>query len=136
MKKTSEVLFKISTILGAICAGIMLAVSPFELVFGFSPRIHEMLVEAYSDGNINTSFELNGESFATLIQTICAVTGILLVILGVLCVVASILGVRLRKQATRGSLIAAIVIGAISIDTLIVGAIFGLIALNKEDKRE
>ena len=124
MKKASEVLFKISTILGAICAGIILAVSPFELVLGFSPRIHEMLVEAYND------------AFATLIQTICAVTGILLVIIGILCVVASILGVRLRKQAIRGSLIAAIVIGAISIDTLIVGAIFGLIALNKEDKRE
>ena len=45
MKKASEVLFKISTILGAIFAGIILAVSPFELALGFSPRIHEMLVE-------------------------------------------------------------------------------------------
>ena len=49
---------------------------------------------------------------------------------------ASILGVRLRKQATRGTLIAAIVIGALSVDTLIIGAIFGLIALNKEAKQE
>ena len=139
MKRASEILFKISTILGAIIGGVVLAFVPFELIVGFSGHIREMLIEAFDNGTITYTgdiSQMNGELFATIIQTTLVVSGIISILVGVGCVIGAILGVRARKEATRGLLIASIVVGALSLDSLVVAGIFGLIVLNKEAKRE
>ena len=141
MKKASFILFKISTIFGAIIAAILLATAPFLLVMGFSSHIHQMLVDSYNDGVITwPSFAYytgdDPEVYAWLIQVFLMSLGFVCVILGIICVVASIISIKVRKEATRGLLIASIIIGALSIETMIVGAILGLIALNKEQPRE
>ena len=139
MKKASFILFKISTILGAVVAGIVLVSACPLLIMGFSAHIHGMLVDAYDSGSISWPFpfaEMDGQMFATLIQACLAATGFLCFFIGALCLIASILAIKVRKEPTRGLLIASIVLGAFSIDTMVLGGIFGLIALKKEKRLE
>ena len=139
MKKAAYILFKISTILGAILGGIILAGVPFQLMVGFSSHIHEMLVEAYDNGTIvwnDASIQMTGELYATIIQTTLLITGFYAIFVGICCVIGAIIGVRARKQATRGLCIAAIIFGVLSVETLIIAGIFGLISLRKEESLE
>ena len=54
----------------------------------------------------------------------------------VACVVAYIISSKVRKEATRGLLIASIIVGPFSVSAMIVGGILGLIALKKEQPSE
>ena len=141
MKKASFILFKISTIFGAIIAAILLATAPFLLVMGFSSHIHQMLVDSYNDGIITwPSFAHytgnDPEVYAWLIQVYLMSIGFVCVIIGVASAIAAIIAVKARKEATRGLLIASIVVGALSVETMIVAGIFGLIALKREQPQE
>ena len=100
-----------------------------------------MLVDSYNDGIITwptfAFYTLNDpEAYAWIVQVFLMSLGFVCVILGIICVVASIISIRVRKEATRGLLIASIVIGVLSIETMVVGAILGLIALKKQQPLE
>lgn len=137
MKKASFILLKISGIIAIVCAIIFAIDLPIAFAIGFSRVIHEMLVDAYNDGYINAPFgDFTGESFATTVQTILVVAGFVLLIETAICVVAYIISSKARKEATRGLLIAAIILGPFTISTMTVGGILGLIALNKEQPKE
>ena len=138
MKRASFILFKISTILGIVLAAVFAFYMPFSFVMGFSAKIHQMLAEAFDSGALNAPFAANmdGDSFAMFIQSMMVTCGFVCLFAVVLCVISAIIASRVRKEATRGLLIASIVFGAMSIDTMIVGGIFGLIALNKEQPKE
>ena len=141
MKKASFILYKISTILGAIIGAIILAGAPALLIMGFSDHIHGMLVEAYADGVIVWPFgitfaDMDAETYAWLTQVYLMSIGFVCVIIGVTCVVASIIAIKVRKEATRGLLIASIIVGAFSLETMVAAGILGLIALKKQQPLE
>ena len=50
MLKASNALLKVAAIVGTIVGAIVLATVPFFLVFGFSPVIRDMLIEAMEQG--------------------------------------------------------------------------------------
>lgn len=138
MKKASFILFKISGIVAIVYSIIGAIYVPIAFAIGFSQKIHEMVTDAYNSGYINAPFgaNLDGESYATILQWILVSLGFVLLIETVACVVAYIISSKVRKEATRGLLIASIIVGPFSVSAMIVGGILGLIALKKEQPSE
>lgn len=133
MKKASIVLFKISTILNIVFAVFCAVAVPFLFITGTSAHVHDMIAEAYQNGEIATTFyNVSPEFYANMVQTQLVVLGVVLSIDIVTATIAAIIGVKARKEATRGLLIASIIFGALAVELMIVAGILGLSAYNRE----
>lgn len=137
MLNTSNVFLKVATIVSTILGALALATVPFYFVVGFSNVIHNMLVDAMSDGTINVqNTSLSFEEIAVLLQGMFIGLGFMLLVLGGICVTNAIISSMTRREPTRGRYIACIVTGALSTDFSIIAGILGLINLSREKRQK
>ena len=67
-----------------------------------------------------------------MVQTQLVVLALILSFDIVTATIAAIIGVKVRKEATRGLLIASIIFGVLAVELMIVAGILGLSAYNRE----
>ena len=133
MKKLSSTFLKVGMIIGFILAGVFLVSSLFFIVLGVSDVTREMLIEAYNSGDIQTDLP-DAEAFATFVQIYLITFGVAFIYLGAMSLVDAIVASLTLRQPSKGKYIACIVLGAMCIEFLILGGIFGLIALKRENQ--
>ena len=136
MLKASRVLLKVAAILGTVLGAIFLASVPVFLVIGFSTTIRDMLIEAFNNGTISTTFEdASYETIVLVLQIVFISLGFVFLIIGGMCVANAIIASKTRNEPTRGRYIACIITGALSTDFSLVGGIFGLICLSRQQRK-
>ena len=133
MKKLSSTFLKVGMIIGFILAGIFLLAALICLMTGLSDVTRAMLIEAYNNGEINTDLP-DAEAFATFVQIYLITFAVVFIYLGAMSLVDAIVASLTLRQPSKGKYIACIVLGAMCIEFLILGGIFGLIALKRENQ--
>lgn len=138
MLKASRTLLRVAAIVGTICGALLLACVPVFFVIGISPTIRDMLIKAIDDGTIpaHSSVPLSTQEMVLGFQVAFIIVGVLLLIIGVMCVVNAIIATKTRNEPTRGRYIACIVTGALSTDFSLVAGIFGLICLSRQKNQD
>ena len=126
MKRISNTMLRVGMILCIVCGALLLFMTPFFITCGVSPRIHQMIVDGVSSGDINSEYA--PEVAATIVQSVLLSCGIALLIYGALCVAAAIVDSKALKDTSRGRYIACIVLGAMTTGFAMAGGILGLIA--------
>ncbi len=138
MLKASRSLLRVAAIVGTVCGALILACVPAFFIIGFSSTIRDMLVEAIDNGTITAHSDagLGTEEIVLVFQIMFIVSGFVLLIIGVLCVVNAIIASKTRREPTRGRYIACIVTGALSTDFSLVAGILGLVNLGREERKK
>ena len=125
MNRISNTMLRIGMILCIICGAILLFCMPFLITMGVSPHIHEMIVEAVRNGDVNSDYA--PDVAAGVFQGIMLGYGIFCLIYGALCVAAAIVSSKTLREPSRGRYIACIVMGCMSTGFSVAGGILGLI---------
>ena len=126
MKRISNTMLRIGMILSIIAGATLIFVTPFLIVTGVSTRIHEMIVEAVTNGDVHSDYD--PEVAATVIQSMLLTYGIITLIFGAICIAAAIVDSKALKEGSTGRYIACIILGSMSTGFAIAGGILGLIA--------
>ena len=131
MKKASEILLLIGFILGILSVVGTLVTSIVFFVLG-SPAFYDTLLAGLKDGSTKSDFPGSPEEQAALIQAMFNIIGACCIVGMLVEVAAVIVAFFARQRQTQGLYIATIVLGVLSGGTcLLVGSIFGLIAVNR-----
>ena len=137
MKKASEILLLIGFILAIISAvGLFIAAIIF-FVLG-SPAMKEMIIEGINNGSIVVNgFKGTAEEAATIYQAAMLGSGIAMLFAMAVEIAGAIVCFLARQRKVQGLYIATIVLGALGAGAcLIVGSIFGLVALGQQREAE
>ena len=97
-----------------------------------------MLIKAIEDGSIavHSNHDIPAKDIVLIFQISFILTGVVLLIVGAMCVANAIIASKTRNEPTRGRYIACIVTGALSTDFSIVGGILGLIYLKRQERQK
>ena len=136
MKKASNILFKISIAVQFILVGTFLLLGIMFLLFAL-PANKEIIIQGLNEGWITSNFEGTPEEVATQIQVLMLGFGVYFLPFTIIPLISAILCIVAVKKPSKGNYIANIILGALCGSGLpVLGAIFGLIALNQENKKE
>ena len=133
MRRASDILLKISHILGIVCGIILLICFVPAMCTAFIPEVREAIVENFQNNGVD--FGDDPEVLATFAQIMIICYSLTFVFIGVMAIVDAVVAKKTMENPTKGGYIACIILGAFSTNTSIVGGILGLIALNKERHR-
>lgn len=133
MKRASDILLKITYILGLVCGIILLVSFIPTMCIAFVPEAREALIENFENNGVD--FGDDPEVLATVAQVMIICYSLTFAIIGVMAIVDAVVAKRTMQNPSKGGYIACIILGAFSTNTSIVGGILGLIALNRERNR-
>ena len=131
MKKASDIVLLVGSILGFVAAG-GLFIASIVMVFLSTPLFTNFVRESVENGTATTDFPSADEAvvFMTALFISLAVTFILV---GVLSIIASAQALKARRENRKGLYIACLVLGILANEVILVGSIFGLIAYRPEE---
>ena len=134
MRKTSNILLTIGTVLSFVMAASLLITSIIFFALT-SSAFKEIIVNGLQDGSIQTDLAGTPEEIAAIIQTIYAVAGAILIVVSLFAIINGIIAIIGKKKATKGLYILNIIFGAIScVEVNLIGGIFGLIGTTKKQE--
>lgn len=133
MKRASEVLILIGTILSFVTCGIMAIVGIVCLIVG-SDAVKEALIEGIENGSITTTISDNAETAAAILQITFRTLGIVYIVWAVLLLTNGIVASNTRHNPSKNGYILNIVFGFLScLSVNAVGGIFGVIVENRKE---
>ncbi len=136
MKKASNILFKISIALQFVLVGTFLLLAILFIFFAL-PMNTDLIIGALQEGWITSSFQGTTEEVAGQIQMLLMVMGIFFIPYAIVPLISAILCIVAVKKPSKRNYIANIVLGALCGSYLpVLAAIFGLISLSQENKKE
>lgn len=136
MKKVSNILLLIAGIYSIVCAATFLILG-IVFVVASSDACKEQIIEMLERGNLTTSYVGTPQEQAQFIQTVYSVLGITMLVVCVFQFINVFLSFAARKKETKPLYILNIVFGVLSmVEVNVVGAIFGLIALNQNTEAQ
>ena len=133
MRKASQILFLVGAILAVIGVFFSILMGVLFLVAPEAEFIQEVIDRIVEEAHVSE------KAAEELVKIISATSGIALFIEAALCGVGAFFGFKAVKEGKANTTLCVlnIVFGALSsIYVLIVGAIFGLIANNQEEKQQ
>ena len=136
MKKVSNILLLIAGIYSIVCAATFLILG-ILFVVASSDACKEQIIEMLERGTLTTSYVGTPQEQAQFIQTVYSVLGITMLVVCVFQFINVFLSFAARKKETKPLYILNIVFGVLSmVEVNVVGAIFGLIALNQNTEAQ
>ena len=136
MKKVSNILLLIAGIYSIVCAATFLILG-ILFVVASSDACKEQIIEMLERGTLTTSYVGTPQEQAQFIQTVYSVLGITMLVICVFQFINVFLSFVARKKETKPLYILNIVFGVLSMVVVnVVGAIFGLIALNQNTEAQ
>ena len=135
MKRASNIVLLVGQIFGIVMSVVCFLTAIGCFVCAGIPELRDALVEVFENNGVNFG-DFDAETLVLFIQSMIITSGIMMLILGIVCIIDAIVAANTIKEPTRGRLIACIILGIFSTDITIVGGILGLIALGKEERRK
>ncbi len=136
MKKVSNILLLIAGIYSIVCVATFLILG-ILFVVASSDACKEQIIEMLERGTLTTSYVGTPQEQAQFIQTVYSVLGITMLVVCVFQFINVFLSFVARKKETKPLYILNIVFGVLSMVVVnVVGAIFGLIALNQNTEAQ
>lgn len=137
MKKASEILLLIGFILAIIGAVSLLICAIVFFVLG-SPSMREAIIEGINNGTIVVNgYSGSAEEIANVYQAAMLGSGFGMLVGMAVEIAGAIVCFMARQRKKQGLYIATIVLGALGAGAcLIVGAIFGIVALGQQPAQE
>lgn len=133
MKKVSRILLLVAGIYSLVCASIFIILGIVFLVYS-SPDKKDIVIEGIKRGFITTVYQGTVEEKAQFVQTLWKVLGVISLVECVFGFINAFVSFTARKNETKPLHIINIVFGVISgLVINVVGAIFGMIALNRQE---
>ena len=133
MKRASEILLLVGSILAFVVAGLFLILSPVYLVIGYG-ALHNELAEALKNGTIHAT-TMGRPMTVDEMELVFRVVGFVFLGVAPLCLAIAIVGLMAKKKKSRGLYIASMVLGALLNPPLtFLGGLFGIISLSSEPK--
>ena len=135
MKNLSRIFLRIGAIFAIIFAvSLLLTTITFALLA--SPALKDALIEGFKDGTAHSSFEGTPEQQTAAAQLMFLIMSISFGLVTVIEGLTAFFSFRAINKPTEGKLVTAIVFGFFSSTMFpLVGGIFGLVALSKEQKQ-
>ena len=135
MKRASNIVLLVGQIFGIVMSVVCFLTAIACFVCCSIPEVHQALVELFENNGVDFG-GMDAEALVIFLQSMIVTSGIMMLLLGVVCIVDAIVAANTIKEPTKGRLIACIILGVFSTDITIVGGILGLIALGKEERRK
>ena len=136
MKNLSRIFLKIGGIL-SIITGAIFAIVAIVFIILATPASTDFLLEGLKNGTVHTDMQGTPEQAVVAIQIMFLSMAICFGVAMVFEGLTAYFVLKAAKKETEGAYITAIVFGFLSGTQLpLVGAIFGLIASNKEQRKE
>lgn len=133
MRRASEILLLIGSILAFVIAGLFLLLSLAYLVVGYG-ALHNELAEALKNGSIHAT-SMGREMTVDEVELVFLIVGYVFLALAPLCLAIAIVGLMTKKKRSRGLYIASMVLGALFAPPLtFLGGLFGILSLPSEPK--
>ena len=134
MKKASDIVLLVGSILGFVAAGGLFIAAVVFIILS-TPAFTDFIREGIQNGSITTDASDIEIAIGIVVATFitCAV---FFIIVGVLSIVSSIIALKARKEGRKGLYIACLVLGILSNEVVLVGSIFGLISNKKEPQND
>lgn len=135
MKNASKILLLIGQIISIVCIPTCFLAAIACFVYPAIPELHEMLVEAFENNGVDFGGR-GAEALVIFLESMVVTCGIMMFLLGVVCVFSAVTASKTIKEPNRNRLVSCIVFGVFSTNLLLVGGILGLIANNREARRK
>lgn len=134
MKKSSNILLTIGTVLSFISGAVLLVLGVLFVVLGSS---REAIIQGLENGTITTTMEgMTNAEIAANIQVLCLTMGITFLVVMLLNVANGVIAIISKKKGTKGLYILNTIFGAISsMAVTIVGGILGLVNNHKQNRQ-
>ena len=133
MRKLSRAFLLVGMILGFVLIGVFALCGITFFVFA-SPAMKDLFMKFFEESGATTSFD-DPETAFLAFQVIFVIAGVAMLILAALAIPAAVVSAKARKNPESGTLVAAIVFGALCGTYFsIAGAILGLIANKREER--
>ena len=133
MRVASNVLLKLGRIFSIICAVMFLVCVPIFLTVFLLPDFHDQFI-AYLQ-SIGIDGDGSAEALSIILMVYVVAIVVILVIAAVLMFIAASFCSKALHTPSKGRYIACIIIGAMSMNLVLIGGIFGLIAQSREDRQ-
>ena len=134
MKKSSNILLTIGTVLSFVSGAVLLVLGVLFVVLGSS---REAIIQGLENGTITTTMEgMTNAEIAANIQVLCLTMGITFLVVMLLNVANGVIAIISKKKGTKGLYILNTIFGAISsMAVTIVGGILGLVNNHKQNRQ-
>ena len=134
MKKSSNILLTIGTVLSFVSGAVLLVLGILFVVLGSS---REAIIQGLENGTITTTMEgMTNAEIAANIQVLCLTMGITFLVVMLLNVANGVIAIISKKKGTKGLYILNTIFGAISsMAVTIVGGILGLVNNHKQNRQ-
>ena len=134
MKKSSNILLTIGTVLSFVSGAVLLVLGILFVVLGSS---REAIIQGLENGTITTTMEgMTNAEIAANIQVLCLTIGITFLVVMLLNVANGVIAIISKKKGTKGLYILNTIFGAISsMAVTIVGGILGLVNNHKQNRQ-
>ena len=135
MKKASRIVLIVG---GATALFVALSYLIVGIVFSSlsSPSNQDQFVQAINDGRLTVSIEGTPEEKATFARTVLGVLAVVFYVFTAIEVITGVFALATNNTNSKALLIVNIILGAISFTIVpIVGAILGLVALNRQNNQ-
>ena len=136
MEKASKIFLKIGFIVALVLGIILVICGPVVLVVAFLPEVREALIAFYEENPTTYDYEnIYPEDAALWAQILMSLSSFGFIITGALCIVSGVIAQKAGKEGTRGRYVACIIFGALTIQFILLGGIFGLVDSNQKLRR-
>ena len=131
MQKASYILIRIGHILSIVFIPIAFIAFISSLLVYTNPEIKEAMRAAFEE-----AYPANAEALLNLYFSTLLFASISMLILGGLCLINAIITKKTMNYPNRNNYIACIIVGFLSVGISAVGAIIGLVALNRNNNSD